>query len=86
MDDAAFKFTKYSIFLQCLFKLKLKYTQYLPDNLSSYEWNRDPFVPTLSLTLTKKNTILTLPAMIPWKESVIEESRQIFGFHWMTNT
>jgi len=46
------------IFLQRLFKLESKYTEFFPDNLSSYEWICDPFVPpTGSFTLARKNYI-----------------------------
>jgi len=50
-----------SIFLQRLFKLESKYTQYFPYNLPSNQQIRDPFVqPTPSFTLTRKRK-LNLP-------------------------
>ena len=56
MCDATSKFTKSTLFLQRLSKLELKFIQYFPGNLWSYEWIRDPFVqPTSSsFTLTRK--------------------------------
>jgi len=45
-----------------------------------------PFRPTDRIVLyrNKTQTKLTLPVKISWKESLIQEIRQTFGFHWMT--
>jgi len=46
------------IFLQRVLKLESKYTQYFPENLSSYQWIHDPFVqPTLSFTIARKRKL-----------------------------
>ena len=51
-----------SVFLQHLSNLELKFKKYFPENLSSFEWIRNPFAhPTLSsFTEQKKEDYLDL--------------------------
>ena len=57
-----------SVFLQHLSKLESKFTKYFPENLSNYEWIRDPFVQPTPSSFTeqeKEDYTLTLPVIIP---------------------
>ena len=56
------------------------FPQNFQGNLSSYEWIRDSFVQPIVLYWTRKiNFNWPYLLIIPWKGSLIQEIRQIFG-------
>jgi len=77
-----------SIIFQDLSKLESKFTQFfgrIHQTMNRFDILSSS-LPHHPLLNKKKKTIVILLAMIAWKESIIQKTRYIFGFHWMTNT